>query len=244
MSGLYTFPKVTVTVLIVLIGLLRIVRIMGVGGSSSAARIALFVLVAVPLCVLTVARVAAVWRMSPAMYGNPMSVSGGSPSASSSASPAVYRPARPRTVGSDGWIGRYDDGRGGVAMTVTIPAANSPRQRDTAALFAAADGATKKVGLVGVVALVNSTPNPVLLDTSVVVLHAIDGVQTFGKNPADVIGAAAAEHQKELADFRPPYRIPSGGRLNLGVIFLPGDTDLSALDHVRVTLDGKWIDVR
>jgi len=156
-------------------------------------------------------------------------------SSSSDASPATPPPPpRKRSLGRDGWAGKYDDGQG-VIVHLTIPPADSLRQREIAAPFAG----LPKVGLVGVISVNNRSPQEVTIDTATAVLHLIDGTQTFAPNPWQ--GAAS---DTKLSAFRPPYRVGAGGKLSLGVLFLPGDTDLASLDHVRLTLDGKWADVR
>jgi hypothetical protein len=138
-------------------------------------------------------------------------------------------------VGRDGWVGKCND-KDGITITVTIPPAGSPRQRDLAAPFAG----IRKLGLVGAVSVSNRLPHEVTLDTANAVLYLVDGTQTFASDPWKSAGAADGK----LAAFRPPYRVPAGGKMSLGVVFLPPDTDLPSLDHLRVTLDGKWAEVR
>jgi hypothetical protein len=144
-------------------------------------------------------------------------------------------PPRKRSLGRDGWTGKYDDGHG-VIVHLTIPPADSPRQREVAAPFAG----LPKVGLVGVISVNDRSPNAVTIDTATAVLHLIDGTQTFAPNPWQT----AAASDPKLSAFRPPYRVAAGGNLRLGILFLPADTDLASLDHVRLTLEGNWIDVR
>ena len=86
----------------------------------------------------------------------------------------------------------------------------------------------------------NRSPREVTLDTSNAVLYLVDGTQAFASDPWKSAGPADGK----LAAFRPPYRVPAGGKLSLGVVSLPPDTDLPLLDHLRLTLDGKWVEVR
>jgi hypothetical protein len=204
------------------------------------------------LMTLPVLRLVVVWNIARShtgpVYGSPWtsersrnSYGGSSDGSDSVSTTPPPPPLRRRTLGRDGWLGRYDNEHG-LSVNVTIAPAGSPRQAEAAAPFAGA--AAAKAGLVGIIVLENRTPNAVTLDTTGAVLHLADGSQVFAPNPARVIDSAGAEQQQNLVGYRPPYHIPSGNRLNRGVLFLPADTDLSGLDHIRVTLNGAWVDVR
>jgi hypothetical protein len=161
-------------------------------------------------------------------------------SATPTPTPVPTPAPRKRSIGSEGWVGRFRDGKG-VSVTVTIPPADSPRQRELAAPFAGA----KKLGLVGVVVVDNRAAHAVTLDTAAALLHFVDGTQMFAPNPADLIASIGApEREKELAAYRPPYNVAPSSKLSLGMIFVPAHADLAALDHVRLSLDGKFAEVR
>jgi hypothetical protein len=143
-----------------------------------------------------------------------------------------------RRSGQDGWSGRYEDPRG-IVIRVTIPPPESQEGRESVARFAGA----RKVGAVATVALHNGSTRQVRLDTAGAALYFTDGTQDYPSDPATVIASAGAERQNQLADLKPPYIIAAGEELTRGVLFVPADADFAILDHIRLTLDGKWIDV-
>ena len=163
-----------------------------------------------------------------------------SSSGSEDAKPTPPPPMKKRSIGRDGWNGGYSDQN--VTLKLTIPPADSQRQHDVAAPFAGAN--PRKVGLVGIISLTNRSPHEMILETAGVVLHLVDGTQMFAADPSEVIASAGPQRAEQLKSFKPPYHVPAGGKLSLGVVFVPGDTDLSSLDHLRLKLDGKWIEVR
>ena len=89
----------------------------------------------------------------------------------------------------------------------------------------------------------NRSQRPLKLDAAGAALYLTDGTQSYPPNPADVIAAAPADRQEQLRDFKPPFEIAPGSDLSQGVLFFPSDRQLAPLDHVRLTLNGAWVNV-
>ena len=150
----------------------------------------------------------------------------------------------PATDYQAGWIGQFegDGDASGVSIRLTILPADASASRKILALLG--DGGAHKIHAVATVAVKNASRASCRLDLASTALYFDDGTETFAPNPADVLAHAPAEHQQELRAFKPPYVIPAGGGLMDGVIFFPADYRGANLDHVRLTLNGAYINIR
>jgi hypothetical protein len=159
------------------------------------------------------------------------------PGATSATPPRLVGQDPTRKPGQDGWSGRYEDARG-MILTVTIPPPDSQGGREAAAPFAGA----KKLGAVATVALRNNSTREARLDTAGAALYFTDGTQDYPSNPARVIDSIESDRAAPLQVLKPPYRVAPGAE-TAGVLFVPFDADFANLDHIRLTLDGVWVDV-